>query len=80
MKPNTALVGTRIGKTQIGHIDDLEQNLRDAPPRLAVLAVPRAHAPEVAERLEAWRDAGADELACVIQDGDTLRALAEVAL
>ena len=48
---DATLVGTRIGKTQIGHIDDLEENLRDAPPRLAVLAVPRAHAPEVAERL-----------------------------
>ncbi|MEX1279811.1 MAG: LLM class F420-dependent oxidoreductase [Acidimicrobiia bacterium] len=33
----------------------------------------------VAERLGGWRDAGADELACVIQDVGTLRALAEVA-
>jgi alkanesulfonate monooxygenase SsuD/methylene tetrahydromethanopterin reductase-like flavin-dependent oxidoreductase (luciferase family) len=34
----------------------------------------------VAEHLGRWREAGADELACVIQDAGTLRALAEVAL
>jgi len=46
-----ALVGTKINETQVAHIDDLEAQLRAAPPRLGVLAVPRAFAPEVAERL-----------------------------
>jgi redox-sensing transcriptional repressor len=46
-----ALVGTTINSTQIAHIDDLESLLTEAPPRLGVLAVPRAFAPELAERL-----------------------------
>jgi hypothetical protein len=33
----------------------------------------------IAERLELWRSAGVWELAASIQDGATLRALAEVA-
>jgi redox-sensing transcriptional repressor len=45
------LVGSKINDTEIGHVNDLENLLRDAPPRLGVLAVPRAFAPEVAERL-----------------------------
>lgn len=45
------LVGTKINQTAVRHIDELEATLREAPPRLGVLAVPRAYAPEVAERL-----------------------------
>ena len=48
---DATLVGTTINATRIAHVDDLEATLREAPPRLAVLAVPRAFAPEVAERL-----------------------------
>lgn len=46
-----ALVGRRVNETEIRHVDELEVRLRDAPPRLGALAVPRAHASEVTERL-----------------------------
>lgn len=45
------LVGQTINRTQIRHIDDLEDTLRSAPPRLGALAVPRTHAVDCAERL-----------------------------
>ena len=46
-----SLVGQRINDTEIRHIDELELLLREDPPRLGALAVPRAYAPEIAERL-----------------------------
>jgi redox-sensing transcriptional repressor len=46
-----SLVGQRINNTEIRHIDELELLLRENPPRLGALAVPRAYAPEIAERL-----------------------------
>ena len=48
---DASLVGQRVNETEVRHVDELEERLRDAPPRLGALAVPRAYAPEVAERL-----------------------------
>jgi redox-sensing transcriptional repressor len=45
------LVGRRINRTEIRHIDDLEETLRPDPPRLGALSVPRAVAVECADRL-----------------------------
>jgi len=45
------LVGQTHGKTTIAHMDQLEELLQDAPPRLGVLAIPRPHAQDCATRL-----------------------------
>lgn len=46
-----ALVGQQINRTRIRHVDQLEETLRDDPPRLGALAVPRTRAVECADRL-----------------------------
>jgi len=72
-----------------GAADEIQRLWLDGRRFEAVVAVPDALVDEVslvgprgrvAERLALWRDAGAWELACAIQDRATLRAFAEVAL
>ena len=45
------IVGTRINQTEIVHVDEIEDRLRDDPPSLGALAVPRARAVDCADRL-----------------------------